>query len=123
MLEASNRALSDILRRRATWPLTEDIVDLVAALFRAPPFSGPRSIYWGDVSGSGRHRRRFLWSRHAAAEQAAGITRSVASFLRFCAVAASRNSSRAPLGPRNLRRPSLRMRLRWANSISIFFRR
>lgn len=38
---------------------------------------------------------------------------SFASFLRFWAVAASRNSSLAPLGPRNRRRPSLRMRLRW----------
>ena len=33
------------------------------------------------------------------------------------------NSSRAPLGPRNRSRSSLRMRLRWANSISTFLRR
>jgi len=58
------------------------------------------------------HRRRFHWSRHAGTGHAAGIARSFASFLRFCAVAASRNSSRAPIGPRNLRRPSRRMRLR-----------
>jgi hypothetical protein len=31
------------------WPLRADIVDLVAALFRTPPFSGPRSIDWGVV--------------------------------------------------------------------------
>jgi hypothetical protein len=28
-------------------PLCTDIVDLVAALFRTPPFSGPWSIFWG----------------------------------------------------------------------------
>ena len=51
-----------------------------------------------------------------------GIGISFASFLRFWAVAASRNSSRAPVGPRSRSRSSLRMRLRWANSISIFLR-
>ena len=30
-------------------PLLADIVDLVAALFRTPPFLGPRSIDWGVV--------------------------------------------------------------------------
>src|SRR5439155_26015127 len=39
---------------------------------------------------------------------------------RFCAMAASKNSSCAPLGPRSRKRSSLRMRLRWANSISTF---
>jgi hypothetical protein len=37
---------------------------------------------------------------------------------RFCAIAASVNSSCAPHGPRNRSRPSLKMRLRWANTIS-----
>ena len=37
---------------------------------------------------------------------------SFASFRRFWAVAANRNSSFAPLGPRRRNRPSLRMRLR-----------
>ena len=37
---------------------------------------------------------------------------SFASFLRFWAVAARRNSSRAPQGPLNRNRSSLRMRLR-----------
>ena len=37
-------------------------------------------------------------------------------------MAASVNSSCAPRGPRNRRRPSLRMRLRWANNISTRFR-
>jgi hypothetical protein len=46
-----------------------------------------------------------------------------ASFRRFWAVAARRNSSLAPLGPRRRSRSSRRMRLRWAKSISTFFRR
>ena len=40
---------------------------------------------------------------------------------RFWAVAASRNSSCAPLNPLSRSRSSFRMRLRWANSISTFF--
>jgi hypothetical protein len=47
---------------------------------------------------------------------------SLASFLTFWAVASRWNSSRAPFGPRNRNLPSCRMHLRWANSISIFFR-
>ena len=45
-----------------------------------------------------------------------------ASFRRFCAVAASRISSRAPESPLRRNRSSLRMRLRWANAISTFLR-
>src|SRR5208283_844300 len=51
-----------------------------------------------------------------------GWLASLASFRRFCAMAASVNSSLAPQGPRNRSLLSLRMRLRCANSISIFFR-
>ena len=51
-----------------------------------------------------------------------GTGTSIASFLRFWAVAASRNSSRAPHGPRRRSRSSRRMRFRCANSISTFFR-
>src|SRR5262245_56436099 len=47
---------------------------------------------------------------------------SFASLLRFWAVAASRNSSRAPLGPRSRNRRSRRIRLRCANSISMRLR-
>lgn len=47
---------------------------------------------------------------------------SLASLRRFWAVAARRNSSLAPLGPLRRSRSSFRMRLRWANSISTFFR-
>jgi len=49
-------------------------------------------------------------------------TSRLAVLRRFCAVAAIRNSSWAPLGPRSRRRSSFRMRLRWAKSISTFFR-
>ncbi len=52
---------------------------------------------------------------------AAGAPKIFASFLRFWAVAASRNSSLAPHGPRNRSRPRPRMRLRCAKSISTFF--
>ena len=51
-----------------------------------------------------------------------GAGKILASLRRFWAVAARRNSSFAPHGPRNRRRPRPRMRLRWANSISTFFR-
>ena len=47
---------------------------------------------------------------------------SFAILRRFWAVAARTNSSRAPFGPRKRKRSSLRMRLRCANSISIFLR-
>ena len=56
------------------------------------------------------------------AEVGVGIGISMASLRRFWAVAARRNSSRAPFGPRSRSRSSFRMRLRWANSISTFFR-
>lgn len=58
---------------------------------------------------------------YAAIANPAGRNR--ASRRRFCAVAASRNSSLAPHGPRSRKRPSRNMRLRWANNISTFFRR
>ena len=48
---------------------------------------------------------------------------SLANFRRFWAVAARVNSSWTPHGPRNRSRPSPRMRLRCANSISTFLRR
>ena len=57
-----------------------------------------------------------------AGARLAGAGSSLASLRRFWAVAARRNSSWAPQGPRSRNRSSLRMRLRWANSISTFFR-
>src|ERR1700726_3871001 len=51
-----------------------------------------------------------------------GIGINLLDLRRVCGVAARRNSSRAPFGPRSRSRSSLRMRLRCANSISIFLR-
>ncbi len=51
-----------------------------------------------------------------------GIGFILASLRRFWAAAARWNSSFAPFGPRRRKRSSFRMRLRWANSISTFFR-
>jgi hypothetical protein len=51
-----------------------------------------------------------------------GLGANLASRRRFCAIAASVNSSCAPQGPRNRRRFSRRIRLRCANSISTRFR-
>ena len=62
--------------------------------------------------------RASLFSRFAHLLRCRKI---LASFRRFLAVAASRNSSSAPHGPRNRRRPRPRMRSRWANSFSTFF--
>src|SRR5690242_17140537 len=58
-----------------------------------------------------------------AQQDAAGGGRiiSLASLRRFCAIAAKTNSNWAPRGPRNRRRPSRRIRLRCANSISTRF--
>src|SRR3546814_1376879 len=53
-----------------------------------------------------------------AATAGTGIGRSLAILRRFLAVAARRNSSRAPFGPRRRSRSSFRMRLRCANSRS-----
>ena len=64
--------------------------------------------------------RRFWPGSHAGFGLGIGI--SFASLRRFWAVAARRNSSRAPHGPRSRRRSRRRMRLRWANSISTFLR-
>ena len=50
-----------------------------------------------------------------------GAGRILASLRRFWAVAASKNSSFAPFGPRNRSLPNPRIRLRWAKSISTFF--
>ncbi len=41
---------------------------------------------------------------------------------RFCTIAAKVNSSVAPVRPRSRKRSSFMIRLRWAKSISTFFR-
>jgi len=48
--------------------------------------------------------------------------RSLASRLRFCAVAVSNTSSLTPFKPRSRSRSSLRIRFIWANRISTFLR-
>jgi len=58
--------------------------------------------------------------KRAPRDAEAGI--SLVSLRRFWAVAARRNSSRAPQGPRSRKRSSFRTRFRWAKSISTFFR-
>ena len=52
----------------------------------------------------------------------AGIGISFAILRRFWAVAAMWNSSLAPFGPLRRNRSNFMIRLRWANSISTFFR-
>ena len=59
---------------------------------------------------------------HGAAGAVTGIGNVLASLRRFWAVAARINSSFAPYGPRNRRRPKPSIRFRCANSISTFFR-
>ena len=58
-----------------------------------------------------------LTQRHGS-RRGGGLATSLARRRRFWAMAASVNSNWAPRGPRNRSRPSRRMRLRWANSIS-----
>ncbi|SMX43950.1 hypothetical protein OCA8868_03076 [Octadecabacter ascidiaceicola] len=69
---------------------------------------------------------RFSTQRERLSDQAlhacCGAGKIFASLRRFWAVAASRNSSFAPHGPRNRNRPNPRIRLRCAKSISTFFR-
>jgi hypothetical protein len=57
----------------------------------------------------------------AKAGRLCGFGRSFASFRRFWAVAARRNSSLARFGPRSLSLPILRMRLRWAKCYAHHF--
>jgi hypothetical protein len=56
--------------------------------------------------------RQIPGSSPHVAKMGAGSEISFANFRRFWAVAANRNSSLAPFGPRRRNRPSLRMRFR-----------
>jgi hypothetical protein len=78
---------------------------------------GSFEVCFGPIvlTKSVRDRGGRKLQREPTASQAGfgcGIGTSLASFRRFCAVAASINSSRAPFGPRSRSRSSLRMRLR-----------
>ena len=92
----------------------------------APPFM-PDTVeeVWFEViaaGGSGVAASPVSAASPQVAAIGDGTGSSMASLRRFWAVAARWNSSRAPFGPRNRSRSSFRMRLRWANSISTFFR-
>ena len=71
----------------------------------------------GDGGCDALTNTRDAYATHAAAG-GGGLATNLPRRRRFWAMAASVNSSCAPRGPRSRRRPSLRMRLRWANSIS-----
>jgi hypothetical protein len=83
-----------------------------------------RSVSEKDLKGS----LGGSWGTFSGAN-AASISGSIftglkrARRLRFWAVAARRNSSLASFGPLKRSRARRRIRLRWANSISTFFRR
>src|SRR5437870_5106077 len=65
---------------------------------------------------------RNAHAAHAIDVTGGGRATSLASRFRFCAIAARVNSNAAPLGPRSRNRSRRKMRFKWANSISIFFR-
>src|SRR5688572_21873033 len=71
-------------------------------------------------SRAGRRARVGPFADQASAGVVIGIIFAI--LRRFWAAAARWNSSLAPLGPRRRRRSSFRIRLRWAKSISTFFR-
>src|ERR1700752_4174115 len=93
--------------------------DFLRPAFRASPIWGGRS---DALEALTLQTERHAHATHAADVIGGGRMTSLASRLRFCAMAASVNSNWAPLGPRKRNRPSRRMRLRWANSISMRLR-
>src|SRR6202040_3087197 len=93
--------------------------DFLRPAFRASPIRGGRS---DALEALTLQTERHAHATHAADVIGGGGATSLASRLRFCAIAASVNSNCAPLGPRRRNRSSRRMRLRCANSISIFLR-
>jgi hypothetical protein len=91
----------DLVGRRRGWrcPLLAEANIFVAA---------------GACIVAGRAFRSFWFFPGSLWSSGGGSGLSLASFLRFWAIAASRNSSCAPQGPRNRSRPSLRIRFfRW----------
>ena len=90
-----------------------EVTDLASARCgRAPDASEPFTL----------QTERDAHTTHSTGMTGGGRATSLASRLRFCAIAASVNSNCAPLGPRRRNRSSRRMRLRCANSISTFLR-
>lgn len=85
--------------------------DSIAELCRKEGIAQSLYYTWSkEFMEAGKRRLAGDTARAATSDEVIGL--SLASFLRFWAVAASRNSSRAPRGPRSRRRPSRRMRLR-----------
>ena len=94
------------LRPSATWAASIPNVRFTSILLKNPLLWRP---HFGFVALSAR---QIPASSPHRAKAGAGRGMSFASFRRFWAVAAKRNSSLAPFGPRRRNRPSLRMRFR-----------
>jgi len=101
------------------YPHLADFVEKVCDRAWSPSVEGVFRILGGAIFAVAA-RRPPSGAAYAVISSPAGRNR--ASRRRFCAVAASRNSSLASHGPRSRKRPSRNMRLRWANNISTFFR-
>jgi hypothetical protein len=78
-----------------------------------------QAIDVGGIPINGRRKSSPTGPFVADFVEGVGIGISLAIFPRFWAVVARVNSSRAPFGPRKRGRSSLRMRLRFSNSIPI----
>jgi hypothetical protein len=99
----------------ANMPPDRSLLPVHSPCARCASTAGPGSF--GQLFG--RSGRRYV--ANISGSMLTGLKR--ASRLRFWAVAASRNSSLAPFGPLRRKRVTRRIRLRWANNISTFFRR
>jgi len=110
----------------STRQLSADFVDLVGCrcAFWRPLLVEADILFPHMTSRSDADYLRFVFRslNHDCRHSGGGSGLSLASFRRFWAVAANRNSSCALRGPLSRRRPSFKIRLRWANSISTRFR-
>ncbi|CDM62186.1 hypothetical protein LPU83_pLPU83d_0816 (plasmid) [Rhizobium favelukesii] len=111
------------LRSSPQWPIWADVVE---KLDRLAAYPAALAFWAGElwVICLAPLRKLSVYAalrRRSPCGDLCGL--SFASLLRFWAVAASRNSSRAPHGPRSLKRAIRRMRFRCAKSISTFLRR
>src|SRR6476659_2612265 len=96
----------------------DSVAKLVSALGRAWLLSFGGCFWYGGIGGF----CLLVDVQHATARGGGAREISLASRLRFCAVAVSSTSSLTPLKPRSRSRSSLRMRFIWANRISTFLR-